>query len=192
MAIRILAMLCLTAAAFGTAAFAQEARQSGGAPSVLVVYFSKTSNTQSIAEQIHSQVGGDIFQVRTRKPYPDDYRETTQVARVEQDNNERPELAETISVEDMKKYDVVFLGYPNWWGTIPMAFFTFLDQHDLGGKTVIPFCTHEGRGLGRGPSDIQRLCPEATLRQGLAIRGGSVGRAQGDVTNWLRQLGYVE
>lgn len=176
---------------FGITAFAQDAGTKD-APKILVAFFSKTSNTRTIAEQIQSRVSGEIFHVATKKPYPQDYRETTQIARVEQDNNERPELAATISPEDMKNYDVIFLGYPNWWGTIPIAMFTFLEQYDLSGKTIVPFCTHEGSGLGRSPSDIGRLAPGATLRQGLAVRGGSVGRAQNDVDNWLRQLGYIK
>lgn len=190
--VKYLALTTMVMAHFGAAAFAQELRKAGGAPSVLIVYFSKTGNTRTIAEQIHSQVGGDLFPVRTHKPYPADYRETTRIARVELDNNERPQLAETLSAADMAKYDVIFVGYPNWWGTLPMALFTFLEQHDLSGKTVIPFCTHEGSGLGRGPADLEKLCPGATFQRGLAVRGGSAGRARGDVANWLRQLGFVK
>ena len=182
-----LMLMTIGVVAFGTGAFAQE----GSAPKVLVAYFSKTNNTKGVAEHLHSRVGGELFQVATKKPYPQDYRETTSIARTEQDNNERPELANVISPEDMKNYDVIFLGYPNWWGTLPMAMFTFLEQHDLSGKTIIPFCTHEGSGLGRGPGDIGKIAPGATLRQGLAVRGGSAGRAQNDIDNWLRQLGYI-
>ena len=104
---------------------------------------------------------------------------------------ERPELAATISPEDMEKYDVIFLGYPNWWGTIPMAMFTFLEQYDLSGKTIVPFCTHGGGGLGRGVDDITRISPNATILQGFAVNGGSVSRAQNDVADWLRGLGYI-
>lgn len=175
----------------GMTAFAQDAG-ARSAPKILIAFFSKTNNTRAIAEQIHSRVGGDMFHLATKKPYPEDYRETTRVARIELDNNERPELTATISVEDMNAYDVIFLGYPNWWGTTPMAMFTFLEQFDLTGKTIIPFCTHEGSGLGRGPGDIGKLAPGATLRQGLAVRGSSASRAQGDVDNWLRQLGFIK
>lgn len=168
---------------------AQEARNAG-APKILVAYFSKTNNTKTVAEYIHANVGGDIFQVTPKKPYPADYRETTRTARVELDGNARPELADTIAPETMKDYDVVFIGYPNWWGTLPMAMFTFLEQFDLTGKTVVPFCTHEGSGLGRGPADLETLCPGAVVAQGLAVRGGSVGSAEKDVAEWLRKNGY--
>ncbi|MCL2000853.1 MAG: NAD(P)H-dependent oxidoreductase [Planctomycetes bacterium] len=176
-------MLC------GMTAVAQDAG-ANRVPKILIVFFSKTNNTRTIAEQIHSRVGGDMFHVATKKPYPQDYRETTRIARIEFDNNERPELAATIAPEDMRAYDIIFFGYPNWWGTIPMAMFTFLEQFDWAGKTIIPFCTHGSGGLGRGPADIGKLAPGATLRQGLAIQGNSASRAQGEVDNWLRQLGF--
>ena len=169
-----------------------EATPSENTPKMLIAFFSKTNNTKTIAEQIQSLVGGDMFHVTTKNPYPTDYSETTKVARTELDNNERPELAATISPEDMEKYDVIFLGYPNWWGTIPMAMFTFLEQYDLSGKTIVPFCTHGGGGIGRSPDDIAKISPNATIRQGYAVSGGSVGRAQNDVADWLRGLGYLK
>lgn len=187
---KILTLAALGMAVWGMKAFAQEG-QAGGGSRVLVAFFSKTNNTRTIAEHIQARVGGDLFHVATRKPYPQDYRETTQLARVELDNNARPELAATISLEEMGKYDVVFIGYPNWWGTIPMAMFTFLEQYDLSGKTIVPFCTHLGSGLGRGPDDIARLASGAAVKQGLAVHGGSVARARDDVDAWLRRLGFV-
>lgn len=183
-------LITICAALFAARAAAQDAPE-GDAPGILIAFFSKTNNTRRVAEHIRSRVGGDLFQVATREPYPQDYRETTSIARTEQDSNARPELADTVSPEAMKDYDVVFLGYPNWWGTIPMAMFTFLEQHDWSGKIVVPFCTHEGSGLGRGPGDIGDAAAGATLRQGLAVRGGSAAGAQGDVDRWLRQLGYI-
>ena len=179
---------------FGTSAFAQDAARpsgSGGSPRILIAFFSKTGNTGTIAELIRGAVGGDLFHVATQAPYPDDYRETTRIARVELDRNTRPALARTLQAETMKGYDIIFLGYPNWWGTIPMAMFTFLEQYDLSGKTIVPFCTHEGSGLGQGPADIAKLAPNAIVAQGLAIRGSASGRAQNDVVNWLRRLGYI-
>ncbi|MCC8190215.1 MAG: twin-arginine translocation signal domain-containing protein [Planctomycetes bacterium] len=155
----------------------------------LTVYFSKTGNTKTIADLIQARVGGDQFRVVTVEPYPEDYRQTTQKARVELDSNMRPAIVG--NVENMDSYDTVFIGYPNWWGTIPMALFTFLEGHDLTSKTVIPFCTHEGSGLGRGPDDIRRLCPNATVMQGLAVRGSSVNRAENDVAEWLRRIGVT-
>lgn len=187
-------LVCVLGLLCGTVARAQESSGQGAAKAqkILIAYFSKTNNTRAVAEQIQAGVGGDLFHVRTKKPYPEDYRETTRIARSELDNNERPEPEATIAAEDMRQYDIVFIGYPSWWGTIPMVMFTFLEQHDLSGKTIVPFCTHEGSGLGRGPGDIQKLCPDSTVLRGLAIRGTAAGRSQSDVTNWLRQLGLVE
>ena len=110
------------------------------------------------------------------------------MAKEEQDNDERPELASAI--EDMDRYQTVFIGFPNWWGTMPMAMFTFLESYDFAGKTVIPFCTHEGSALGRSESDIAALIPEAKLQKGLAVRGSNVDSAEDDVVSWLEKLGF--
>lgn len=146
-------------------------------------------NTTIIANMIHDTVGGDLFQIMTVKSYPVDYDETTDVAQQEQRDNARPELS--THVEDMDTYDVIFLGYPNWWGTIPMPVFTFLEEYDFSGKTIIPFCTHEGSRLGSSVSDIAALCPDAILLDGLAIRGSNVSSAQNDVADWLREVGMA-
>lgn len=146
-------------------------------------------NTEVIAGKIHALTGGDLFQIQTVKPYPDDYTKTTRVAQDELSQNARPELTETVS--DMGDFDVIYLGYPNWWGTMPMALFTFLESHDFAGKTIVPFCTHEGSGIGSSERDIKKLCPDAKLLSGLAIRGGSVSKADKDLVNWLTKLGLV-
>lgn len=155
----------------------------------LVVYFSKTGNTRAIAQEIHRAVGGDIFEVRTVQAYPEAYRATVDIARKEQDENARPALA--TDMDSIAQYDTIFIGYPNWWGTLPMALFTFLEGKDFNGKTVVPFCTHEGSGLGRGPNDIKRVCVGATVLDGLAIRGSRASRAQEDVTDWLKALKLI-
>ena len=160
-------------------------------PKILIAFFSRTNNTKAIAEHIHSFIGGDMLHVTTKRPYPADYNETLQMGRAERDNDERPELAADISPEDMKQYDVIFVGHPIWFGTMPMAMFTFLEQYDLSGKTVVPFCTHGRGGPGRSVSDITNLCPNATILQGFAVEGNSVNQAQNDVADWLRQLGYI-
>ncbi len=97
----------------------------------------------------------------------------------------------TADVESVQPYDVIFIGYPNWWGTMPMALFTFLEKHDVAGKTLVPFCTHEGSALGRGPRDIAGLCPEARVLEGLAVRGSDASEAQKDVDTWLRRIGLL-
>ena len=153
---------------------------------ILVVYFSHTGNTETIASMVSDYTGGSLFEVKTVEVYPDDYDVLVDIAREEQDNNARPELS--THVENMDDYDVIFLGYPNWWGTIPMPMFTFLEEYNFAGKTIIPFCTHEGSALGRSENDIEQLCPDATLLQGLAIRGSSVDGAESDVQSWIDDL----
>lgn len=143
-------------------------------------------NTEAAAKMIREMTGGDAFRIDTVKSYPDDYTETTEVAQKEMRENARPELS--AHVENMDSYDVIFLGYPNWWSTMPMPVFTFLEEYDFSGKTIIPFCTHEGSGLGRSEKDIARLCPKAAVLKGLAIHGTRVNDAGKDITNWLNKL----
>lgn len=146
-------------------------------------------NTEVIAKKIQGLTGSDLFQIETVKPYPVDYTETTEVSKVELRQSARPELTEM--VPDMATYEVIYLGYPNWWGTMPMAVFTFLESYDFSGKTIIPFCTHEGSCLGSSERDIKRLCPSAKVLPGLAIIGRTVARADNEVANWLRKLGLI-
>jgi flavodoxin len=154
---------------------------------VLVVYYSRSGNTREMANQIHGMVGGDIVELQTVNPYPTEYRATTEQARRELDSGYKPPL--TTKVANLASYDVIFVGSPCWWGTFAAPVKTFLSDSDLSGKTLVPFITHEGSGLGRAPADMARLCPKATLLEGLAVRGGSVKTARGDVESWLRKIG---
>jgi len=140
-------------------------------------------NTEVVAAMIQKITGGDLFEIRTIKPYPVDYTETTEVAMAEKRANARPEL--DAHLDKIDQYDTLFLGYPNWWGTFPMAVFTFLEAYDFTGKTILPFCTHEGSGLGGSERDIRRVCPNAEVLSGLAIRGGSVNNAEDTVKSWI-------
>ncbi|MBD5098786.1 MAG: flavodoxin [Clostridiales bacterium] len=143
-------------------------------------------NMQYLAEFVAEETGGDLFQIITEKEYPVTYRDTTDLAKEEQSNNERPDLSS--HAENMDQYGVIFLGFPNWWGTLPQAVKGFLEEYDFTGKTIVPFCSHEGSGLGRGPQDIAALCPGAELLDGLAVRGSAVSGAQADVQEWLNGL----
>ena len=147
-------------------------------------------NTEVAAKMIQKLTGSDIFRIDTIKNYPADYNETTEVAKQEQRQNARPEL--TGHVDNMADCNVIYLGYPNWWGTMPMAVFTFLEEYAFSGKTIIPFCTHEGSGMGRSESDIKKLCSDASVLKGLPIRGENVQKAESDIVDWLRNLGEIE
>lgn len=165
----------------------------------LVAYFSRAGNnyvngsivnlpvgnTAVAAQMIQEITGSDLFCIDTVKSYPEDYSATTEKAQIELRDNDRPEL--TAKAANMEDYDVIILGYPNWWGTMPMAVFTFLESYDFAGKTILPFCTHEGSGMGHSEIDIKKLCPKAKVEKGLAIRGGSVNRAKSDIQSWLQQ-----
>jgi flavodoxin len=157
---------------------------------ILIVYYSKTGNTKTVAEYIHKTVGGDIFEIKTVNSYPEEYQATTELAKKEQETNARPKLVS--NVDNIEQYNTIFIGYPNWWGTMPMVFFTFFESHNLTQKTIIPFCTHEGSGMGRSVADIQKLAPKSTVKDGLAIRGRNAKDSQNDINLWLRRIGMVK
>ena len=144
-------------------------------------------NTEVAAKMIREMTGGDLFQIEAVNAYPEDYTETTEVARQELRTNARPKL--TGHVETMASFEVIFLGYPIWWGTMPMPVYSFQEDYDFSGKTIAPFCTHEGSGLGRSVSDIRKMCPQSTVPDGLAIHGGDVKNAHDEVAGWLRDIG---
>jgi flavodoxin len=144
-------------------------------------------NTEVVAKMIQEITKGDLFHIEVVNAYPGDYTETTEVAKQELRTNARPKL--TRHLKNMASYEVIFIGHPNWWGTMPMPVFTFLEEYDFSGKTMASFCTHEGSGLGQSVTDIKKMCPHSTVLEGLAIRGGDVKNAQNEVSGWLRELG---
>ncbi len=146
----------------------------------------KVGNTEVVANVIKKITGGVLFHIESVTAYPKDYTETTEVAKNELRTKARPKLTE--QVENMGTYDVIFLGYPNWWGTMPMPVFTFLEDYDLSGKTIVPFCTHEGSGMGQSEKDIANACPKATVLEGIAIHGSSASSAESKVAIWIEQL----
>jgi flavodoxin len=157
---------------------------------ILVAYFSHSGNTRVIAEQIHDNVGGDVFEIVSVDTYPSDYDQVVEQAGKELREQYRPKLK--TKVKNMESYNVVFVGYPTWWGTIPMPVATFLSEYDFSGKTIVPFCTHEGSGLGRSVTDIKVLCLQSAILDGLAVRGSDVKRAQNEIFKWLREIGMIE
>ena len=140
-------------------------------------------NTETVAEKIAVYLDTDIFRIETVSDYPEDYTETTNVAMLELNANARPKLKS--SIDNIREYDTVFLGYPNWWGTMPMCVCTFLESYDFSGKTILPFCTHEGSGPGHSEKDIVKFCPDSDVKKGLAIRGSRVATADNEIAAWL-------
>jgi flavodoxin len=147
-------------------------------------------NTEIAAKMIHELTGGDLFRIDAVKKYPANYDETTKVAKAELRQNVRPELK--AHMDNMDEYGLIFLGYPNWWDTMPMIVFTFLEGYDFSGKTIVPFCTNEGSGMGRSESDIRKLCPGATVLKGLPITGEGVKRAGNEIKAWLKELRLID
>lgn len=169
---------------------------------ILVAFFSRAGenyavghieqgNTHIVAELIASATGGTLFRIEPAIPYPDDYRACTEIAQREKRSKARPALVGEIAAEE---YDVIFLGYPNWWGNLPMCIYTFLEQHDWQGKVVIPFCTHEGSGLSDTENRLRTACRGASVLNGLAVRGfvaqNEREKARKLVLEWLKQLKY--
>lgn len=154
----------------------------------LILYFSMSGNTETVANYIHEEIGGDIVKLETVQTYPEDYDELVDYAREEQRDNARPEL-ET-AIENIEQYDTIFLGYPNWWGDMPMPIYSFLDQYDLSNKTIAPFITHGGSGLSGTPANIANEEPDAVVTEGLAINGDAVDDCQDEVNEWLNELNF--
>ena len=146
-------------------------------------------NAALIAEWIQEETGGDLFSIKTQNKYSSDYNECLNQARKERDNNERPILTEKIN--NIDDYDIIFLGFPNWWYTCPMAIFTFVESYDLSGKTIIPFCTHGTGGLSRTIRDLRNLLPDdCTVLEPIGIYRPEVKTSKNKVLDWLRKLDY--
>ena len=147
-------------------------------------------NTEVAAGLAAELTGGELFRIEPVRQYPRDYQECTEQAQAELRAAARPELASRVA--DMARYDTIILGYPNWWGTMPMPVWTFLEAYDFSGKTILPLCTHEGSGLGRSEADIHALCPGAVVKKGLAVQGSAVQGAKNALERWLKQAGVTE
>ena len=144
-------------------------------------------NTEVVAKKIHTLIDSDLFYIDTVRKYPDDHMKKIEIAKREYNENARPEL--TARVENMDAYDTVIVAYPNWWTTMPMAVFTFLESYDFSGKTICPLITHGGSGFSNSLNDIQQLCPDARITRGLAINGDDAATCDQDVEKWLKQIG---
>ena len=154
----------------------------------LVVYFSWSGNTENVAKSIQSQTNSDIFEIVPVIPYSDDYDTVLDLAQEEQKNNARPEISG--SIESLEQYDVIYVGFPNWWGDMPMILYTFFDTYDLSGKTVALFCTSGGSGLSNTVREVKTLEPNATVTDGLHIRDNAADNPESAVSEWLKDIGH--
>ena len=143
-------------------------------------------NTEKAAQMLAKLTGGELYKIEQAKPYSDDYTTCTAEAKADLQNHARPEVLHL--PDDLDAYEEIYLGYPNYWGTMPMAVYTFLEHYDFSGKTIHPFCTHEGSGLSRTVQDIQKAAPGASVTQGLAIRGSHVDDAGSALQKWVSSL----
>jgi flavodoxin len=155
---------------------------------VLVAYFSYSGNTRKLAETVHNKVGGDLFEITTVKPYPAKYDDCVEYAKKEKAEKGRPELKSKVA--NLQQYDVIFLGFPVWWYTLPMPVYSFLESNDFAGKTIVPFMTHGGGGEYNCFKDVANAAPKAKTLTGLCLPGGSVQNAGGDVDTWLKGLKF--
>lgn len=157
---------------------------------ILIVYFSRSGNTKSIAYLIQQEIGGTLHEIQPVAAYPPAYNEVVQQAKKEIQSNYLPPLK--TKIDHLEPYDTFFIGSPNWWDTIAPPLSTFLSNCDLSGKTVVPFCTHGGGGLGNISRDIVKLCPESNLLSAFEIYGSSSIDAQSRVSAWLKKIGMKD
>ena len=166
---------------------------------VLIVFFShagenyavgniKVGNTKLVADEIQKVTGGDEFEIVAERNYDMPYGSLTKLAKEEQERNEKPAFKG--EVKNIDQYSTVFIGGPVWWGTYPQVMFSFFDKYDLNGKTIIPFTTHEGSGLGSVVEDLKKLYPNATFKEAFSIYGHETRNDLSKVSKWMKSLGY--
>ncbi len=194
----------VTQAETAAATEADTTSEAAGEAKILTIYFSSANTvdatssatpyddgvaaTQYLAEYIHGKVGGDLAKLTPVTDYPESYNDTADAAKAERDNNERPAF-QTLDINP-EDYDIIFVGYPMWWYTLPMIYYTFFDTYDFSGKTLIPFNTHEGSGDGGTYDEIREFEPNATVLDGFNVRGRSANQADSNLDEWLAGLNY--
>jgi flavodoxin len=199
----ILTTLCLLSICSGAQQLSSNDRPLPAEQKILIVYLSRTNNTKAIAEIIHQKVGGRMVALELEKPYPADYNATVQQVVRENESGYLPPLK--TKIDRIEQYDFVFLGFPTWGMRLPPPVKSFLHQYDLKGKTVIPFNTNGGYGVGSSFQTVRELCPQSTILEGFAIRGGSERDGQylvikdaraeeaiKEVETWLKKIGILK
>jgi flavodoxin len=166
-------------------------QKSKGDKKMLIAYFSITQTTQELAQMIKDNTGADLFRIESKKPYPADYKTLTDLGKKEQAQNARPALASNI--KNIGRYDVIFIGFPTWWHRMPMILYTFLESHDLSGKTIVLFNTHGGGGFPPDAvSEIERLQPKAIVEKKVfSVSARSVKSSEDDLKKRLKELGFL-
>lgn len=170
---------------------------------VLIVYLSRTKNTKAVAEIIHQKTGGDLVALELVTPYPEHYQTTVNQVAEENRTGFLPPLK--TSIDSIEKYDVIFVGFPTWGMQLPPPMKSFLSRYDLSGKTVVPFNTNGGYGIGSSFETVKQLCPESSILEGFSTRGGSERdgilyvmendkkrQVKMEVQNWLRKIGLIK
>lgn len=167
-----------------------EPQESGAETKELVVYFSATGNTRTAAEALADKRGADLVEITAEEPYTDEdlnYNDSASRATIEQnDADARPAISATI--ENIEDYDVIYIGFPIWWGGLPKILYTFFDTYDLAGKTIAPFCTSGGSGISGAASEITELEPSAIVTEGLRTTASA---AEDDFDGWLDSIGLA-
>jgi len=169
---------------------------------VLIVYLSRTKNTKAVAEIIHKKIGGDLIALELVTPYPEHYQTTVDQVANENSTGYLPPLK--TKIDSIEKYDVIFIGFPTWGMQLPPPMKSFLNQYDLSGKTVVPFNTNAGYGIGSSFETVKQLCPNSKVLDGFSTKGGverdgilfviegeKEKQVQIDVQNWLKKIGLV-
>lgn len=157
--------------------------------SVTVVDGVAKGNVRAVADMIHEYTGGDLYSIQTSVRYPGNGNKLIDYASEEQNNDARPEL--TSHIESFEQYDVVFIGYPTWWYDLPQVMYSFFDEYDFSGKTIIPFNSANGSQFSGTIGTIQQLEPEAkVITDGLSVHQNRVSRAQSEVEDWIKRLGF--
>jgi flavodoxin len=183
-------------AALASLPLSSSAAETGGSESrrvgsqILVAYFSRSGNTRVVAGLIHRALRTDLFEIRPASAYPEDYLATVEQARRERDRGDEPALA--AKIENLADYDTLYLGFPIWGETAPPIIRSFLKAHDLSGKTVIPFVTHGGFGLGGSQSVLASHAPNARFQRGFTMQADQERQTMDRVTSWLRDIKAVE
>ena len=173
------------AAGSGSVSGGGEKTGDDGDGNILIAYFSWGGNTRGIAEEIARQTGAELFEILMTEPYSDDYNTVLDEAQRDQKAQARPELS--THVENMSDYDIILLGYPNWWASIPMPVASFLEEYDFSGKTIIPFCSHGGGRFGQSLTAIAKLTPDAEMGEALSVHYSGGSSLPSDITDWLTE-----